>query len=120
MGWDTALFAYLFVDALQFWWIIWPAILLGIVVGILPGFSPQNTLIMLLPLTLSVGEQALAFMMALYCANHLGGRHSGDPGEDSRLGRRRGDHARRLPDDAEGAGAAGAGAVASPPRCSAG
>jgi hypothetical protein len=32
------------------WWVILPAILLGIVVGILPGFSPQNTLIMLLPL----------------------------------------------------------------------
>ncbi|MGH8430126.1 MAG: tripartite tricarboxylate transporter permease, partial [Solimonas sp.] len=50
--------------AVQFglWWVIWPAILLGIVVGILPGFSPQNTLIMLLPLTLAVPvEQAMAF-----------------------------------------------------------
>jgi len=56
------------------WWVILPAILLGIVVGILPGFSPQNTLIMLLPLTLSVPvEQAMAFMIALYCANHLAG-----------------------------------------------
>jgi putative tricarboxylic transport membrane protein len=56
------------------WWVIWPGILLGIVVGILPGFSPQNTLIMLLPLTLAVPvEQALAFMVALYCANHLAG-----------------------------------------------
>ena len=53
---------------------ILPAILLGIVVGILPGFSPQNTLIMLLPLTLAVPvEQAMAFMIALYCANHLAG-----------------------------------------------
>jgi len=62
--------------AVQFglWWVIWPAILLGIVVGILPGFSPQNTLIMLLPLTLAVKvEVALAFMIALYCANHLAG-----------------------------------------------
>jgi putative tricarboxylic transport membrane protein len=56
------------------WWVILPAILLGIVVGILPGFSPQNTLIMLLPLTLAVKvEMALAFMIALYCANHLAG-----------------------------------------------
>jgi putative tricarboxylic transport membrane protein len=56
------------------WWIILPAILLGIVVGILPGFSPQNTLIMLLPLTLAVPvEQAMAFMISLYCANHLAG-----------------------------------------------
>lgn len=56
------------------WWIIVPAILLGIVVGILPGFSPQNTLILLLPLTLAVPvEQAMAFMISLYCANHLAG-----------------------------------------------
>ena len=56
------------------WWVILPAIFLGIIVGILPGFSPQNTLIMLLPLTLAVPvEQAMAFMIALYCANHLAG-----------------------------------------------
>jgi len=56
------------------WWVIWPGILLGIVVGILPGFSPQNTLIMLLPLTLAIPvEQAFAFMVAMYCANHLAG-----------------------------------------------
>jgi len=63
-----------FATQFGLWWVIWPAILLGIVVGILPGFSPQNTLIMLLPLTLSVPVQvALAFMIALYCANHLAG-----------------------------------------------
>ena len=72
MSWEFLLDQF----ATQFglWWVIWPAILLGIVVGILPGFSPQNTLIMLLPLTLSVPvEQAMAFMIALYCANHLAG-----------------------------------------------
>ena len=64
----------LFATQFGLWWVIWPGILLGIVVGILPGFSPQNTLIMLLPLTLAVPvEQALAFMIALYCANHLAG-----------------------------------------------
>ena len=77
MSWEFLLDQF----ATQFglWWVIWPAILLGIVVGILPGFSPQNTLIMLLPLTLSVPvEQAMAFMIALYCANHLaGGRRPG-------------------------------------------
>jgi putative tricarboxylic transport membrane protein len=63
-----------FAAQFALWWIIVPAILLGIVVGILPGFSPQNTLIMLLPLTLAVPvEQAMAFMIALYCANHLAG-----------------------------------------------
>ena len=59
---------------LGLWWIIWPGILLGIVVGNLPGFSPQNTLIMLLPLTLALKvDQAFAFMVSLYCANHLAG-----------------------------------------------
>ena len=63
-----------FATQFGLWWVIWPAILLGIIVGILPGFSPQNTLIMLLPLTLAVPvEVALAFMIALYCANHLAG-----------------------------------------------
>jgi putative tricarboxylic transport membrane protein len=63
-----------FAAQFALWWVIWLGILLGIVVGILPGFSPQNTLIMLLPLTLAVPvEQALAFMVALYCANHLAG-----------------------------------------------
>jgi putative tricarboxylic transport membrane protein len=72
MSWDFI--AGQFVQQFGLWWIIWPAILLGIVVGILPGFSPQNTLIMLLPLTLAVPvEQALAFMISLYCANHLAG-----------------------------------------------
>ncbi len=72
MSWD--LLVQQFGVQFGLWWIIWPAILLGIVVGILPGFSPQNTLIMLLPLTLAVPvEQALAFMIALYCANHLSG-----------------------------------------------
>jgi putative tricarboxylic transport membrane protein len=64
----------LFAQNFALWWIIWPGILLGIVVGILPGFSPQNTLIMLLPLTLAMQvEHAFAFMVALYCANHLAG-----------------------------------------------
>ena len=72
MSWDFLLHQF----GVQFglWWVILPAILLGIVVGILPGFSPQNTLIMLLPLTLAVPvEQAMAFMISLYCANHLAG-----------------------------------------------
>ena len=64
----------LFATQFGYWWIIWLGILLGIVVGILPGFSPQNTLIMLLPLTVKAPpEQAMAFMVALYCANHLAG-----------------------------------------------
>jgi putative tricarboxylic transport membrane protein len=72
MSWE--LLTHLFALEFSLWWIIWPAILLGIVVGILPGFSPQNTLIMLLPLTLAMPvNQALAFMVSMYCATHLAG-----------------------------------------------
>lgn len=72
MSWEFL--AGQFAAQLGLWWVIWPAILLGIVIGILPGFSPQNTLIMLLPLTLAAPvEQAFAFMVSLYCANHLSG-----------------------------------------------
>jgi putative tricarboxylic transport membrane protein len=64
----------LFGNQLSLWWIIWPAILLGIVVGFLPGFNAENTLIMLLPLTLAMPvAHAFAFMTSLYCATHLGG-----------------------------------------------
>lgn len=72
MTWDFLLGQF----ATQFglWWVIVPGILIGIVVGALPGFSAQNTLIMLLPLTLAVPvPTALAFMIALYCATHLAG-----------------------------------------------
>ena len=72
MSWE--LLAGQFAAQFGLWWLIVPGILLGIVVGILPGFSPQNTLIMLLPLTLALPvDQAFAFMVSLYCANHLAG-----------------------------------------------
>jgi putative tricarboxylic transport membrane protein len=72
MTWD--LLGQLFAQQLSLWWILWPGILLGIVVGFLPGFNAENTLIMLLPLTLAMPvEHALAFMTSLYCATHLGG-----------------------------------------------
>jgi putative tricarboxylic transport membrane protein len=67
-------FAAQFAAQFGLWWLILPGIMLGILVGILPGFSPQNTLIMLLPLTLALPvDQAFAFMVSLYCANHLAG-----------------------------------------------
>lgn len=74
MGISTELFLELFLRALSLWWIILPASLLGLLVGILPGFSAQNTLIILLPLTLTMDvETALAFMIGLYCTTQLGG-----------------------------------------------
>lgn len=71
---DLATLGALFADSFALWWAIIPGIALGLVVGVLPGFSPQNTLIILLPVTLAMQvEAALAFMIALYCANHLSG-----------------------------------------------
>lgn len=65
--------AGLFTYSLQFWWVMIPAILLGTIVGAVPGFSAANVIIILLPLTLTVDvEIALIFMMALYCASQLG------------------------------------------------
>ncbi len=73
MGWDSALFLELIVRAFSLWWVIVPAVLLGTIVGAVPGFSSANTIIILLPLTLSMDvEVALTFMMALYCASQLG------------------------------------------------
>jgi putative tricarboxylic transport membrane protein len=71
---DATTLAGLFGRSLSLWWAILPGIALGLLVGVLPGFSPQNTLIILLPVTLTMSvEAALAFMIALYCANHLSG-----------------------------------------------
>jgi putative tricarboxylic transport membrane protein len=71
---DLATLGDLFARSFSLWWAIVPGIALGLLVGILPGFSPQNTLIILLPVTLAMNvEAALAFMIALYCANHLSG-----------------------------------------------
>lgn len=64
----------LFLSAMSLWWVILPGMFIGLVVGILPGFSAQNTLIILLPLTLHMGiEAGMAFMIALYCTTQLGG-----------------------------------------------
>jgi putative tricarboxylic transport membrane protein len=74
VNWDPGLYWELTLHSFSFIWIIVPAVLIGIVVGAIPGFSAQNTLIILLPLTLTMDvETSLAFMVSLYCATHLGG-----------------------------------------------
>jgi putative tricarboxylic transport membrane protein len=71
---DAAGFATLFLNSLSLWWVIIPAVIVGIIMGAIPGFAAHNTIIMLLPLTLAFDvEVALTFMVALYCASHLGG-----------------------------------------------
>jgi putative tricarboxylic transport membrane protein len=58
----------LFTRSLSLWWIILPGMLLGTIVGILPGFSAQNTLIILLPLTLYMNiEAGMALMIRPAC-----------------------------------------------------
>ncbi|MDA0656122.1 MAG: tripartite tricarboxylate transporter permease, partial [Proteobacteria bacterium] len=48
-------------------------IILGILVGAIPGFSAANTIIILLPLTLAMGEEiGLIFMTALYASSRMG------------------------------------------------
>jgi len=74
MGWDPGFLFDLFAPSFSHWWIIVPAVVAGVVVGAVPGFNAQNTLIILLPLTLTMEvEKALIFMVSLYCATHLGG-----------------------------------------------
>jgi putative tricarboxylic transport membrane protein len=67
-------FWQLFGHSLGLWWVILPAVLLGIIMGAIPGFAAHNTIIILLPFTLVVDvEVGMTFMIALYCATHLGG-----------------------------------------------
>jgi putative tricarboxylic transport membrane protein len=73
MDFEWAFFGELFLHTLTFWWIILPAIFLGLIVGAIPGFSAANTIIILLPLTLAMDpELGLVFMVALYASSRMG------------------------------------------------
>ncbi len=62
-----------FARTFTFWWVILPALFLGLIVGAIPGFSAANTIIILLPLTLAMDpEVGLIFMIALYASSRLG------------------------------------------------
>ncbi len=70
---DFSFFANLFFHQFALWWVIIPSIVLGLVVGAIPGFSAANTIIILLPFTfLMEVEVGLVFMIALYCSSRLG------------------------------------------------
>jgi putative tricarboxylic transport membrane protein len=69
--WD--IFTGLLLNTLSFWWMMIPAVILGLVVGAIPGFSAANTIIILLPLTFAMDVEAgLVFMVALYSASRMG------------------------------------------------
>lgn len=73
MGLEFSVFLSLLFDTLDFWWIIIPATILGIVVGAIPGFSAANTIIILLPITLAMEPATgMIFMVALYTSSRLG------------------------------------------------
>ena len=65
--------ASLFVSSLGQWFVIIPAIIIGLIIGAIPGLGPANSLIILLPFTLALNvETAMAFMVALYCSARMG------------------------------------------------
>lgn len=73
MEFSAAMLTASFLNSLGYWYVILPAIVLGIVVGAIPGFSAANTIIILLPLALAVDvKTGLAFMIALYSASRMG------------------------------------------------
>lgn len=62
-----------FAYSLSYWWVILPSILLGVIVGAIPGFSAANTIIVLLPLTLAMGPDiGMVFMISLYTSSRMG------------------------------------------------
>ena len=70
---DLSVFIGLFGDTMEYWWLILAGTVLGLVVGAIPGFSAANTIIILLPLTLSMeAATGMVFMVALYTASRLG------------------------------------------------
>ena len=73
MEYEWQFFAELFYLTIGYWWMILPAIFLGLVVGAIPGFSAANTIIILLPLTLAMEpELGMVFMVALYASSRMG------------------------------------------------
>ncbi len=73
MEFDFQIYVDMFSRTMTLWWIITPAIFLGLIVGAIPGFSAANTIIILLPLTLSLDpETGLTFMVALYASSRMG------------------------------------------------
>ncbi len=70
---DFGSFVSILGATLSYWWVILPATLLGVMVGAIPGFSAANTIIVLLPLTLTMEPvTAMIFMVALYTSSRLG------------------------------------------------
>ncbi|MFT7311853.1 MAG: putative tricarboxylic transport membrane protein, partial [Paracoccaceae bacterium] len=62
----ASLLLEVFIETIGYWYVIIPTIFLGLIVGGIPGFSAANTIIILMPLTLSMNlETGLVFMVSL-------------------------------------------------------
>jgi putative tricarboxylic transport membrane protein len=73
MEFDWGIFPGLIAHTASYWYVMVPAIVLGLVVGAIPGFSAANTIIILLPLTLALEvELGLIFMVSLYASARMG------------------------------------------------
>ena len=73
MDFDLVFYGEMFARTFDLWWVMIPAIFLGLIVGAIPGFSAANTIIILLPLTLAMDpEVGLVFMVALYASSRMG------------------------------------------------
>jgi putative tricarboxylic transport membrane protein len=70
---DFSVYLPVFLHTFQYWYVILPAVVLGYIVGAIPGFSAANTIIVLLPATLAMGpEMGMVFMVALYASSRMG------------------------------------------------
>ena len=58
---------------LHYWWASLIGVIIGFVAGAIPGLSPSNTIVMLLPFTLVLGPDAgLIFMVSIYISAQVG------------------------------------------------
>jgi putative tricarboxylic transport membrane protein len=73
MGETGTILVEVFFETISYWWVIIPTIFLGLIVGGIPGFSAANTIIILMPLTLSMDLQTgIVFMVTLYSSSRMG------------------------------------------------
>ena len=73
MSFSIPLLGELLLYTLQYWWAALPGVIIGFIAGAIPGLSPSNTIIVLLPFTLVLGPDAgLIFMVSIYIAAQVG------------------------------------------------
>ena len=85
-------------------------VILGVIIGVLPGLGGANGVAILLPLTFGMAQtpggttSAIILLSCIYWGALFGGRHHFDPVQHPGRALVGGHHLRRLPDGAEGPG----------------